>query len=108
MPSCGVETQKPLWVRERSCPSCEFELDRDWNAALNVLSRGRDKLEVVHSEATPVETATAVSPDGATIRPSSWMQVAFVEGASTGCQTQSDNAVKEGSSARKKTASAAE
>ena len=42
--SCGVETQKPLWVREHSCPSCGFELDRDWNAALNVLSRGLDKL----------------------------------------------------------------
>jgi putative transposase len=81
--SCGVETQKPLWVREHSCPSCGFELDRDWNAALNVLSRGLDKLGVVHSEATssesqsdsdvrtraslsltPVEAATAVSTDG--------------------------------------------
>ncbi|MFB1065007.1 RNA-guided endonuclease InsQ/TnpB family protein [Natrinema sp. H-ect4] len=58
--SCGVETKKPLWVREHSCPSCGFELDRDWNAALNVLSRGLKKLGVVHSKATPVETATAV------------------------------------------------
>ncbi len=58
--SCGVETEKPLWVREHSCPSCEFELDRDWNAALNVKSRGLSKLGVVHSEETPVETATAV------------------------------------------------
>ncbi|WP_312911878.1 RNA-guided endonuclease InsQ/TnpB family protein [Natronosalvus caseinilyticus] len=57
---CGVETEKPLWVREHSCPSCGFELDRDWNAALNVKSRGLSKLGVVHSEATPVETATAV------------------------------------------------
>jgi len=62
--SCGVETRKPLWVREHSCPTCGFELDRDWNASLNVLSRGLDKLGVVHSEATPVETATAVSTDG--------------------------------------------
>ncbi len=57
---CGVETEKPLWVREHSCPSCGFEVDRDWNAALNVKSRGLDKLGVVHSEATSVETATAV------------------------------------------------
>ncbi|WP_317175704.1 transposase [Halomontanus rarus] len=57
---CGVETAKPLWVRQHSCPSCGFELDRDWNAALNVKSRGLDKLGVVHSEGTPVETATAV------------------------------------------------
>ena len=81
--SCGVETQKPLWIREHSCLTCGFELDRDWNAALNVLSRGLSKLGVVHSEATspeiedfwcanesrsdsstPVETATAVSTDG--------------------------------------------
>ena len=58
--SCGMETGKPLWVREHSCPSCGFELDRDFNAALNVLSRGLEKLGVVHSEGTPVETATAV------------------------------------------------
>jgi putative transposase len=58
--SCGVSTEKPLWVREHSCPACGFELDRDWNASLNVLSRGFSKLGVVHSEFTPVETATAV------------------------------------------------
>ncbi|WP_254531633.1 RNA-guided endonuclease InsQ/TnpB family protein [Natrinema gelatinilyticum] len=58
--SCGVETAKPVWVREHSCPSCGFELDRDWNAALNIQSRGLENLGVVHSETTPVETATAV------------------------------------------------
>jgi putative transposase len=31
---------------------------------LNVLNRGLSKLGVVHSEDTPVETATAVSTDG--------------------------------------------
>ena len=58
--NCGVETAKPIWVREHSCPSCGFETDRDWNAALNVLERGWKKLGVVHSKSTPVETATAV------------------------------------------------
>ena len=62
--SCGVETEKPLWVREHACPSCGFELDRDWNAALNVLARGLDNLGVVHSDETSAETATAVSTDG--------------------------------------------
>jgi putative transposase len=60
---CSVETDKPLWVREHSCPSCGFEVDRDANAALNILSRGLSKLGVVHSEGTPVETATAVGDD---------------------------------------------
>lgn len=56
---CSVETQKPLWVREHSCPSCGFEVDRDWNAAFNIQQRGWNRLGVVHSEDTPAETATA-------------------------------------------------
>ncbi|WP_136687075.1 RNA-guided endonuclease InsQ/TnpB family protein [Halorhabdus amylolytica] len=55
--SCGVKTDKPLWVREHSCPSCGFEADRDANAAWNILSRGLEDLGVVHSESMPVETA---------------------------------------------------
>jgi putative transposase len=55
--SCGVATDKPLWVREHSCPACGFSMDRDANAALNILSRGFEQLGVVHSEETPVETA---------------------------------------------------
>jgi len=31
---CGVETDKPLWVREHSCPACGFEADRDANAVV--------------------------------------------------------------------------
>ncbi|MFB6179535.1 MAG: RNA-guided endonuclease InsQ/TnpB family protein [Halorientalis sp.] len=57
---CGVTTDKPLWVREHSCPNCGFETDRDYNAALNVWKRGLRKLGVVHSEDTPAETATTV------------------------------------------------
>jgi putative transposase len=58
--SCGVKTEKPLWVREHLCPSCGFEADRDANAAWNILSRGLDKVGVVHSESTLVETALPV------------------------------------------------
>jgi putative transposase len=59
---CGVETEKPLWVREHSCPACGFEADRDANAAWNVLQRGLDKLDIGtgSAESTPSETATAV------------------------------------------------
>ena len=49
--SCGVESDKPLWVREHSCPACGFEMDRDANAALNILSRGFEKLGLGQSEA---------------------------------------------------------
>jgi putative transposase len=61
---CGCSVYKPLWVREHVCPTCGFTTDRDWNAALNILARGLEKLGVVHSEETPVETATTVSADG--------------------------------------------
>ncbi len=59
--ACGVSTEKPLWVREHSCPSCGFEADRDANAAWNILSRGiKKRLGAGRSESTPVETALAV------------------------------------------------
>jgi len=56
---CGVETAKPIWVREHSCPSCGFETDRDANAAMNVLQRGFEELGLGWPESTPVETVTA-------------------------------------------------
>ncbi len=55
--SCGVETAKPIWVREHSCPSCGFECNRDANAAMNVLQRGFSELGLGWPEDTPVETA---------------------------------------------------
>ena len=58
--SCGGKTDKPLWVREHSCPSCGFEADRDANAAWNILSRGLEDVGVGYSESTPVETALPV------------------------------------------------
>ena len=73
--SCGVETDKPLWVRKHSCPACGSEADRDANAAWNILSRGLSKLGVGHSEETPVETAlptgTAVVPAKRVVEPGS-------------------------------------
>ncbi len=52
--SCDVETDKPIWVREHSCPSCGFETDRDANAAMNVLQRGFSELGLGWPEETPV------------------------------------------------------
>ncbi|WP_433632026.1 RNA-guided endonuclease InsQ/TnpB family protein [Halomicrococcus sp. NG-SE-24] len=58
--ACGVSTEKPLWVREHSCPSCGSTADRDANAAWNILSRGIKQVGVGHSESTPVEAALPV------------------------------------------------
>ncbi len=54
--SCGVKTDKPLWVREHSCPAGGFEADSNANAAWNILARGLAKLEVGHSEGTSSES----------------------------------------------------
>jgi len=62
--SCGVETAKPVWVREHSCPSCGFETDRDGNAAMNVLQRGFSELGLGWPEDTPVETALPTDTAG--------------------------------------------
>jgi putative transposase len=64
--ACDVESEKPLWVREHSCPACGFTADRDWNAAWNILSRGIKRLGEGRSESTPVETAL---PTGTTSVP---------------------------------------
>ena len=66
--ACGVETSKPLWVREHSCPACGFEADRDANAAYNILSRGLSKADIGTgcAESTPAET---VLPTGTTTVP---------------------------------------
>ena len=62
---CGVETEKPLWVREHSCPACGFTVDRDYNSSLEVQQLGLDDLGVEYdaddvglgqSESTSVET----------------------------------------------------
>jgi len=38
--SCGERVLKDLSVRVHSCPSCHLEIDRDWNAGINLLKRG--------------------------------------------------------------------
>jgi len=58
---CGAEKDKPLSVRKHSCLSWGLEVDRDLNAAYNILFRGLDKIGVVHSESMPAET---VFPEG--------------------------------------------
>jgi putative transposase len=37
---CGESVRKSLARRWHSCPSCGCELDRDHNAAINILNKG--------------------------------------------------------------------
>ena len=65
--ACGVKDgPKPLHVREWTCPHCHALLDRDVNAAINILAAGRaDRLNACGgpvrpgaSPARPVETGS--------------------------------------------------
>jgi putative transposase len=37
---CGTKVPKTLSVRLHQCPKCELELDRDENAAINIVQKG--------------------------------------------------------------------
>ncbi len=65
--SCGSSVWKPLWVREHRCPTCGFETDRDWNAALNVLQRGCEPVARRH-RSSPQPTMTVTRRASASVR----------------------------------------
>ena len=52
---CSVETEKPIWVREHSCPACGHTENRELNAAKNILNRGLKQLGAGRSELTSSE-----------------------------------------------------
>ena len=58
-PECENRVKKSLSEREHSCSECGLELDRDVNAARNVLRKGLEKIGQGLAEFTPVETGTS-------------------------------------------------
>ena len=52
---CGEVVEKPLWMRIHKCPRCGLELDRDLNAARNILQDGLKQVGWEPAEFTPVE-----------------------------------------------------
>jgi len=54
-PECGKYVYKPIWVREHRCPHCGLVMDRDHNAAINILNKALKEVGSVRSELTPVE-----------------------------------------------------
>ena len=55
---CGAYVEKDLSVRVHRCPECGLTIDRDVNAALNVLRRGLE-IGLERAEYTPVGEVTA-------------------------------------------------
>jgi len=54
-PTCGKYVYKPIWVREHRCPHCGLVMDRDHNAARNVLYQTLLEVGSVRPELTPAE-----------------------------------------------------
>ncbi|MDI6884389.1 MAG: transposase [Hadesarchaea archaeon] len=52
---CGEVVKKPLWARVHRCPKCGLELDRDLNAARNILQDGLRQVGWEPAEFAPVE-----------------------------------------------------
>lgn len=55
---CGAHVEKGLSVKVHRCPECGLTIDRDVNAALNVLKRGLE-IGLEQAEYTPVGEVTA-------------------------------------------------
>jgi len=58
---CGEQVKKTLSDRIHECPHCGLEMDRDLNAALNILERGREIGQEL-SEYTPVGEEITIQP----------------------------------------------
>ncbi|MHB8630051.1 MAG: zinc ribbon domain-containing protein, partial [Aggregatilineales bacterium] len=56
---CGGMVEKALSVRVHSCPHCGLELDRDLNAAINILRRALESARTGPSGAN-VDTGSCV------------------------------------------------
>jgi len=58
---CGERVSKTLSDRIHECPSCGLIMDRDLNAALNILARGRE-IRRGPPESRPAEEGASTSP----------------------------------------------
>jgi len=52
---CGNRVYKQIWVRTHKCPVCGLVMDRDHNAAANILNKALLEVGSVRPELTPVE-----------------------------------------------------
>ena len=61
---CGAYVYKPVWIREHRCPTCGLVMDRDHNAAKNILNKALQEVGSVRPELTPVEMRPLLPPMG--------------------------------------------
>ncbi len=70
--SCHSIVQKSLWERTHSCPSCGLTLDRDVNAAINILKRATAGMAGSNScgdgiDIPSLKQEAALAPSGASL-----------------------------------------
>ena len=61
---CGNRVYKQIWVREHRCLTCGLALDRDHNAARNILHKALLEVGQVLPEHTPVEMRPLLQDSG--------------------------------------------
>jgi len=52
---CGNRVYKQVWIRTHNCPACGLVMDRDHNAAINILNKALKEVGSVRPKLTPVE-----------------------------------------------------
>ena len=67
---CGFRVKKTLSMRTHICPNCGLVLDRDWNAALNILLAALAELAVRNRTAGQAETGRSQERQNASGQPS--------------------------------------
>ncbi|MBU4266236.1 MAG: transposase [Candidatus Altiarchaeales archaeon] len=61
---CGNRVYKQIWIRTHNCPTCGLLMDRDHNAAINILNKALLEVGSVRPELTPVEMRPLLHPIG--------------------------------------------
>ncbi|MCG2782000.1 MAG: transposase [Candidatus Altiarchaeales archaeon] len=65
---CGNRVYKQIWIRTHTCPTCGLVMDRDHNAAINILNKALLEVGSVRPELMPVEMRPLLHPmDGASL-----------------------------------------
>jgi len=58
---CGILVEKSLSDRVHNCPRCGLSMDRDWNAAINILRLGTQSLQNARSPALSHEKRSSLN-----------------------------------------------
>ncbi len=65
--NCGNTQKMPLWIRTYKCSSCEFEIDRDLNSAINIRNKfGLERANVENNSSVQHEQGLSMKQEAIT------------------------------------------